>query len=131
MKFGNGSFTIGRKKSRKSPSLEALKMISFITGSALAMNKMLKEKILEQQHLLKGTPKKQTDDTGAMIAGFVGGLLAGGITALLLAPESGGKFRDRLSGFFVSENGDFNLENEMEEARRHAEEKLKNGNGNS
>lgn len=132
MKFGNGSFTFGRKKKKKFPSLEALKTISFITGSALAMNKVLKEKILEQQRLLTKPQKSQSDDTAAIIAGFVGGLLAGGITALLLAPESGEKLRDRVSSFFVGEDGDFDLESEMEEARRSAEEKLgMNGNGNS
>ncbi|WPP51566.1 YtxH domain-containing protein [Catalinimonas niigatensis] len=130
MRFGNNSFTLGRKKKKRFPSLEALKTISFVTGSALAMNKVLKEKILEQQRLLTKTKKKQTaDDTPAIIAGFVGGLIAGGVTALLFAPESGGKLRDRVSSFFVSENGDFDLESEMEEARKNAEEKLgMNGN---
>lgn len=132
MKFGNGSFTLGRRKKKKFPSLEALKTISFVTGSALAMNKMLKEKILDQQRLLSKSPKKQSDDTAAIIAGFVGGLIAGGITALLMAPEPGEKLRDRVSSFFVGENGDFDLESEMEEARKNAEEKLgMNGNKNA
>jgi len=124
MKFGNGSFSFGKKKKKRFPSLEALKTISFVTGSALAMNKMLKEKLLEQQHLLTKTPPKKSDDSSAMIAGFIGGLVAGSITAILLAPESGERLRDRISSFFLTENGHIDLESEMEEARRNAEEKL-------
>ncbi|MDF9796845.1 hypothetical protein OKW21_002108 [Catalinimonas alkaloidigena] len=132
MKFGSSNFTFGKKKKKKFPSLEALKTISYVTGSALAMNKVLKEKLLEQQHLLLKPKRKQTDDNTAIFAGLAGGLIAGGIMALLLAPESGDKLRDRISSFFLTENGHFDLESEMEEARKHAEEKLgMNGNNPS
>jgi hypothetical protein len=133
MRFGNSSFTFGKKKKKKFPSLEALKTISYVTGSALAMNKLLKEKLSEQQYLLsKSKKRKKTDENTLVFAGLIGGLVAGGITALLLAPESGDKLRDRISSFFLTENGHFDLETEMEEARKNAEEKLgMNGNNPS
>lgn len=133
MRFGNSSFTFGKKKKKKFPSLEALKTISYVTGSALAMNKILKEKLSEQQFLLsKSKKRKKTDENTLVFAGLIGGLVAGGITALLLAPESGDKLRDRISSFFLTENGHFDLETEMEEARKNAEEKLgMNGNNPS
>lgn len=133
MRFGNSSFTFGKKKKKKFPSLEALKTISYVTGSALAMNKILKEKLSEQQYLLsKSKKRKKTDENTLVFAGLIGGLVAGGITALLLAPESGDKLRDRISSFFLTENGHFDLETEMEEAHKNAEEKLgMNGNNPS
>lgn len=126
MRIGNSSFTFGKKKKKKFPSLEALKTISYVTGSALAMNKLLKDKLAEQQYLLLKSKKKekQTDENTLVFAGLVGGLIAGGLVALLFAPESGDKMRDRISSFFLTENGHFDLETEMEEARKNAEAKL-------
>ncbi|MEK6478921.1 YtxH domain-containing protein [Catalinimonas sp. 4WD22] len=133
MRFGSSTFTFGKKKKKKFPSLEALKTISYVTGSALAMNKILKEKLSEQQYLISKSKKRKTTDENTLVfAGLIGGLVAGGITALLLAPESGDKLRDRISSFFLTENGHFDLETEMEEARKNAEEKLgMNGNNPS
>ncbi len=123
MRFGNNSFTL-KKKKRSIPSLEALKAVSLVTGSILAMNKVLKEKVMEQKNILTKSRRKKSTDPAAIIAGFIGGLLAGALTALLFAPEPGEKLRDRVGSFFTDADGELDLEKEMEEARQQAEEKL-------
>lgn len=122
MNFSKPTFSF-RKKKKKFPALEALKTISLLSSSALAVNRSLKEKIKEQQYLLQKQKRKQSDDNGAIIAGLVGGLLAGSIIALLFAPESGEKLREKISDFFLTENG-HDLEDTLDEARQSARENL-------
>jgi len=123
MNFNKPSFRFRKKKKSRFPSLEALKTISMVTGSALAMNKALKQKLQDQQKMLLSKKQQESNDTAAILAGIVGGLVAGSIVALLFAPESGDRMRDRISGFFLSEeeNG---FEETLERARRSAKEKL-------
>lgn len=95
----------GKKTKKKSalPTLEALKTVSFITGTALALNKALKAKIHEQQKALFNKQYKQEkkeEEIVMLIAGFIGGLVAGAITALLVAKEPGDEFRQRIIGMF-------------------------------
>ena len=115
---------IFRKKKKKSalPNLEALKTISFITGSALALNKALKAKIQEQQKTFfkkQYEKEKKEEEVIMLIAGFVGGLVAGAITALLVAPEPGGEFRQRIIGMFGNGHDE---ETAIKEASQKAEE---------
>ncbi len=122
MNFSKPSF-IFRKKKKKFPALEALKTISLLSSSALAVNRSLKEKIKEQQYLLQNQKKNRSGDTGAIIAGLIGGIVAGSILALLLAPDSGEKLREKINDFFVPENGT-DLEKTLDEARQSARENL-------
>ncbi|MFP4089241.1 MAG: YtxH domain-containing protein [Cyclobacteriaceae bacterium] len=125
MKIGKQTFRFGKKKKKNIfPSLEALKNISFITGSALAINRALKEKLHEQQSLLQRQKKKKSDNTGAFVAGFIGGLLTGSIAALLLAPESGEKLRERVNGFFLNDEGEVDLQEILEQAQHKAKAEL-------
>lgn len=122
MNFNRPSFSF-RKKKKKFPALEALKTVSLLSSSALAVNRSLKQKIKEQQYLLQKQKKKESDDTAAIIAGLIGGLLAGSIIALLFAPDSGDKLREKISDFFLTENG-HDLEDTLDEARQSAQENL-------
>ena len=123
MNFSRSSFNFGRKKKKRFPILEALKTIGLISSSALAVNRSLKEKIKEQQYLLQKQHKKESDDSLTILAGLLGGILAGSVVALLFAPESGKQLRDKISEFFVSENG-HDLEETLDEARQNARENL-------
>ena len=107
-----------KKKKRALLSLDALKTISFVTGTALAINKAMKDKLQKQQRLFH---KKQEErkDTGVIIAGFVGGIVAGAVTALLLAPESGEDLRHRVGDMLSSGNG-HDEDAIIEEARQKA-----------
>ena len=123
MNFSRSSFNFRRKKKKRFPILEALKTIGLISSSALAVNRSLKEKIKEQQYLLQKQHKKESDDSLTILAGLLGGILAGSVVALLFAPESGKQLRDKISEFFVSENG-HDLEETLDEARQNARENL-------
>ena len=113
----------GKKKKKSAfPNLEALKTISFITGSALALNKALKAKIHEQQKVLfkkQYEQEKKEEEFVMLIAGFVGGLVAGAITALLVAPQPGDEFRQRIIGMFGNGHDE---ETAIKEASQKAEE---------
>jgi hypothetical protein len=125
MKIGNQTFRFGKKKKKSPfPSLEALKTISFVTGSSLAINKALKQKIQEQQRMLLQKKKKESDDASALLGGFIGGIIAGSLVALLLAPESGDKLRERISSFFLTDEGDISLQEILRDARHKAEAQL-------
>ena len=54
-----------------------------------------------------------------LVAGFIGGIVAGGITALLVAPETGGEFRQRIAGMFGNGHDE---DTAIEEASQKAEE---------
>ena len=54
-----------------------------------------------------------------LIAGFVGGLVAGAITALLVAPQPGDEFRQRIIGMFGNGHDE---ETAIKEASQKAEE---------
>lgn len=112
---------LGRKK-KKNSSLPSLKTMSVITGTALALNKAvkeIKEKLPEQRYYVADKKKQKRDDTGSIVAGFIGGVVAGAITALLLAPESGEDLRHRVSGMVGSGNG-YDEDAIIEEARQKA-----------
>ena len=113
---------LARKKKIKKelPSLDKLKAISFITGAALAVNKAMKDKLKEREFLLTSKKQKKRNEAGAVIAGLIGGIVAGAITALLLAPESGEDLRHRVSGMIGSGNG-HDEDAIIEEARQKAE----------
>ena len=114
---------LGRKK-KKSSSLPSLKTMSVITGTALALNKAfneIKEKLPEQRYYVADKKKQERNETGSIIAGFIGGVVAGAITALLLAPESGEDLRHRVSDMVGSGNG-YDEDAIIEEARQKAQE---------
>lgn len=111
-----------KKSHRDLPSWEALKTISFITGSALALNEALKAKLHEQQKLIfpkRYEQEKKEEEVVMVIAGFLGGLLAGAITALLVAPEPGSDLRQRIIGKFGNGHDE---ETAIREASQKAEE---------
>lgn len=92
----------GRKK-KKSSSLPfgAIKDLSLITGAVLALSKAIQAKFNEQRHdLFRKEPVRDPQNTIMLITALIGGVVAGAITALLVAPESGDEFRGRISGMF-------------------------------
>ena len=109
-----------KKKTKGLPSLDTLKTLSFVTGTALALNKAMKDKIEERKYFLTSKKEKKRNEAGAVVAGLIGGIVAGAITALLLAPESGQELRQRVSGIVSSGNG-HDEEAIIEEARQKAE----------
>ena len=113
----------GEKKKKKKgmlSSLDTLKTISVITGTALAVNKAMKEKLEKRTYFVTNKKQQQRKETGAVIAGLVGGIVAGAVTALLLAPESGEDLRQRVSDMLGSGNG-YDEDAIIEEARQKAE----------
>lgn len=112
----------GEKKKKKGmlSSLDTLKTISVITGTALAVNKAMKEKLEKRTYFVTNKKQQQRKETGAVIAGLVGGIVAGAVTALLLAPESGEDLRQRVSDMLGSGNG-YDEDAIIEEARQKAE----------
>lgn len=109
---------LGRKK-KKSSSLPSLKTISAVTGIILALNKAIKDKVPEQRYYIADKKKKRSE-SGTITAGFIGGVVAGAITALLLAPESGEDLRRRVGGMVGSGNG-YDEDAIIEEARQKAQ----------
>lgn len=112
--------SILRKKKKSKSIVPSLKTLSFITGTALALNKAMKDKLEGQKYLLTSKKQKKRNETGAVVAGLIGGIVAGAITALLLAPESGEDLRHRVSGMLNSGNG-YDEDAIIEEARQKAE----------
>ena len=112
---------LGTRKKKKGglPSLDTLKTLSFVTGTALALNKAMKDKIEERKYFLTSKKEKRRNEAGAVIAGLIGGIVAGAITALLLAPESGEDLRHRVGDMLGSGNG-HDEEAIIEEARQKA-----------
>lgn len=133
MKISNKDFRLfGKKKKKKTlPSLESLKLISFITGTALAVNRALKERVRQPQISLKKSKQEESEETALVVAGFIGGALAGAITALLLTPESGGDLRKRITSYFENGNGQQSLENATQGVKKKASEVEKKFNGNT
>lgn len=129
MKISNRDFNLfGKKKKKKTfPSLEALKLVSFVTGTALAVNRALKEKVQRQQITLHRKKQAQSEEAALIIAGFVGGALAGAISALLFTPESGEDLRKRITGYFDNGNGYQSVKKATKSAKEKAEQKI-NGN---
>ncbi len=107
------------KRKKKSSNLPSLKTISMVTGTALALNKALKDKLPSQRYFVADMKKQERKETGSIIAGFIGGVVAGAITALLLAPESGEDLRQRVGGMVSSGNG-YDEDAIIEEARQKA-----------
>ncbi len=91
-------------KSKKSSTLDTFKTFGMITSALLALNKALKENFPAREELFQKQQPKQ-NRTGTIVAGFVGGIVAGAITALLLAPESGEDLRHRVTHAFEGGNG--------------------------
>lgn len=117
------TFGLRRKKKKRFPTLEALKVVSLISGTALSVNRSLKQKLKEQQYLLQKQKKEESEDASPIIAGMIAGIVAGSVFALLFAPESGEKLRERINDFFLTENG-HDLKETLEEARKKAQENL-------
>lgn len=109
-----------KKKKGMLSSLDTFKTISFITGAALAINKAMKDKLEKRAYFVTNKKQQKRNEAGAVIAGLVGGIVAGAITALLLAPESGEDLRQRVSGMLDSGNG-YDEDAIIEEARQKAE----------
>lgn len=84
---------------------DTAKSIGAVTSAILALNKVVKEKVDNQRVVINRKKEVKRRKQGALLAGFVGGIVAGAITALLLAPESGEELRGRVTGLFDSENG--------------------------
>ncbi len=133
MKITNRDFKLFGKKKKKQPfpSLEALKLVSFVTGTALAVNKALREKLKNQQLALHKKKQDQSEEIAIILAGFVGGLLAGSISALLLTPESGQDLRKRIAGYFENGHGHTPVKNVTKKAKKQAANAEKKINGNS
>ena len=112
---------LGTRKKRKGglSSIDKLKTLSFVTGTAIAINKAMKDKLKEREYFITSKKQRKRHETGAVIAGLIGGIVAGAITALLLAPESGEDLRQRVSGMLSSGNG-YNEDAIIEEARQKA-----------
>jgi hypothetical protein len=118
------SYSIFSKKQKKKAlsSAEKLKIVGFVTSTALALTEAAKSWVNQQSHDLLGrkTRQEQQKEQGLMlVAGFIGGIVAGAVTALLVAPESGGEFRQRITGMFGNGHDE---ETAIEEASQKAEE---------
>lgn len=116
------NFSFFRKKEKKGEkqfNLEAAKIASFLTGTALAINQALKDKTTQQNLLLAKKRKKEAEAAQAnVIAGFVGGALLGAIGALLLTPESGNSLRNRISHYFDDSVNRLNLKEMANSAKK-------------
>lgn len=138
MKISNKDFRFFGKKKKKNKlpylesfkSLESLKLISLITGAALAVNRTVQERLRQQQLALQKSKQTESDEIALIIAGFVGGALAGAISALLFTPESGEELRKRITGYFENGNGHETVENVTQTAKKKASEVEKKINGN-
>ncbi|WKN42703.1 YtxH domain-containing protein [Tunicatimonas pelagia] len=114
-------FTRKKKKAPAYLSLDALKDVSVVTGVILALNKAVKAKLNEQRYDLFRSRREEKKQQNALLimAGLLGGIVAGAVAALLVAPQSGNEFRGRISGMFG--NG-HNEESAIEQASEKAEE---------
>ena len=93
----------GNKK--KSSTLDTFKTVGVVTSAILALNKALKESLPDREDIFQRKEQKRKKKNEAIVIGFIGGIVAGAITALLLAPESGEDLRHRVTGLLESENG--------------------------
>ena len=119
------SSIVNRKKKKASTNflLDALKDFSLVTGAILALNKAIKAKLNEKKYEVfkSRREEKKQQNLLLLLGGLLGGMLAGAVTALLVAPESGNEFRGRLSGMFG--NGHHhNEEDAIRQASQKAEE---------
>ncbi len=116
--------SIFARKKKKAPtyfSLDAFKDIGLVTSAVLALNKAIRARLSEQRYDLFSTRREEKKQQSKLllVTGLLGGLVAGAITALLVAPESGNKFRGRVSGMFG--NG-HNEDSAIEQASQKAED---------
>lgn len=81
----------------------SLRTIGVVTSAIVALNKAIKDNTPDREELFRKQRKKNR--TGTIVAGFIGGVVAGSIAALLLAPESGEDLRHRVTTAFDSGNG--------------------------
>ncbi|MEM9675133.1 MAG: YtxH domain-containing protein [Cyclobacteriaceae bacterium] len=113
----------GKKQKNKSlSSADKLKIVGFVTSTALALTEAAKSWVHQQSYDLLGrkTRQQRQQEQGLMlVAGFIGGIVAGAITALLVAPESGGELRQRITGMFGNGHDE---DTAIEEASQKAEE---------
>lgn len=129
MKNRNRNFKFFSKKKKKQefPSLKALRLISFVTGTtgtALALRRALEERIKNLKHqqiVLQNKKQAQSEEAALIIASFIGGAITGAISALLLTPESGGDLRQRIAGYFGNDNGSYM---DVEEMTKKAEDEV-------
>ena len=95
----------GKNKKKDSLSMDTFKTVGAVTTAILALNKALKDKVDNQRLVVTRRKQQKRRKNEAIVAGFLGGILAGAIAALLLAPDSGEDLRHRVTGLFESENG--------------------------
>lgn len=112
--------SILNKKKKDKSILPSLKTISLVSGMSFALSKAIKDKIKKPDYFVTTKKQKQRNETGAILAGLIGGIVAGAVTALLLAPESGEDLRHRVSSMLGSGNG-YDEDAIIEEARQKAE----------
>ena len=93
------------RNKKKSSTLDTFKTVGAITSAIIALNKAFKEKLPDREEIFRKKEQQRKKKNEAIIVGFIGGIVAGAITALLLAPESGEDLRHRVTGLLDSENG--------------------------
>lgn len=124
MTLSSKDFNLFKKRKKKAEKLinfEAVKFASFLTSTALAINKALKEKASQQNLLLAKKRKKEAEAARVrVITGFIGGALVGAIGALLLTPESGDSLRDKISHYFDDSLNKSNLKEMAKSAKKKA-----------
>ncbi len=110
----------GKKKSQHR-SFTSYKDIGLLTTALLTLNKAIRAKLNEQQYFSfqRQQKRKKQQDLLLILAGLIGGLIAGAVSALLIAPESGSEFRGRLSGLFGNGHDE---DSAIEQASEKAEE---------
>ena len=119
MSYKNPPFGFKKKKKKQQITLEAVKAIGIVSSMLMAINSFIKEKLSQQQYSFYKPKKKDNTNTLSILAGLVGGLLAGTLVALLFAPEPGDKLRERISQLFDEEDAR-TLDNTFADARQNA-----------
>ncbi|MEM8966114.1 MAG: YtxH domain-containing protein, partial [Bacteroidota bacterium] len=111
---------LGKKKNQRR-SLTSHTDIGLLTTALLTLNKAIRAKLNEQRYFSfqKQRQRQKQQDLLLILAGLIGGLVAGAISALLIAPESGSEFRGRLSGLFGNGHDE---DSAIEQASEKAEE---------
>lgn len=109
-----------KKHKNEWSSWDTAKSIGAVTSAILALNEVVKEKLDNQRIVINRKKEIKRRKQGALLAGFIGGIVAGAVTALLLAPESGEDLRERVTGLLESDNG-HDEEAILAEARQKAE----------
>lgn len=121
-----------KKKAENMINFEAVKVASFLTSTAMAINKALKDKI-DHQNLLVARKRKEEEEAAkvSVITGFISGALVGIVGALLLTPESGDSLRNKISHYFDDSINKANLKKMATSAKQKAASVESKVNGSS